>query len=69
MFIFVNKHLVFYLLVETLKISEEVKDFALRSNLSLERANETNLFQEKEEDLIDTNQLKRLAGHLLQIQE
>jgi hypothetical protein len=69
MFTFVNKCLVFYLLVETLKISEEVKDFALRSNLSLERANETNLFQEKEEDLIDTNQLKRLAGHLLQIQE
>jgi hypothetical protein len=53
----------------TLKISEEAKDFAFRSNLSLERANETNLFQEKEEDLIDMNQLKRLAGHLLQVQE
>lgn len=52
----------------TLKISEEAKDFAFRSNLSLERANETNLFQEKEEDLIDMNQLKRLAGHLLQVQ-
>jgi hypothetical protein len=52
----------------TLKISGEAKDFAQRSNLALERANETNLFQEKEEDLIDMNQLKRLAGQLLKVQ-
>ncbi len=49
----------------TLKISGEAKDFAQGSHLALERANETNLFQEKEEDLIDMSQLKRLAGQLL----
>ncbi len=52
----------------TLKISGEAKDFAKRGNLAIERANETNLFREKEQDLIDMHQLKIMAGQLLQVQ-
>jgi hypothetical protein len=50
----------------TLKLANQAKDLAKRGNMSLELRNETNLFQEKDENLIDMSKLKYLAGSLLE---
>jgi Rha family phage regulatory protein len=50
----------------TLKLANQAKDLAKRGNMSLELRNETNLFQEKDENLIDMSKLKYLAFSLLE---
>jgi Rha family phage regulatory protein len=51
----------------TLKLANQAKDLAKRGNVDLEVRNETNLFQEKEEELVDLSKLKYLASTLLKI--
>jgi Rha family phage regulatory protein len=51
----------------TLKLANQAKDLAKRGNVDLEVRNETNLFQEKEEELVDLSKLKYLASTLLEI--
>jgi len=51
----------------TLQMASEAKDLAKRGKVKIEKNNETNLLQEKEEDLIDFKSLKKLANKLLQI--
>jgi Rha family phage regulatory protein len=51
----------------TLKLANQAKDLAKRGSVNLEIRNETNLFQEKEEDLVDLSKLKYLASTLLEI--
>jgi hypothetical protein len=51
----------------TLKLANQAKDLAKRGNIDLEVRNESNLFQEKEEELIDLSKLKYLASSLLEI--
>jgi hypothetical protein len=51
----------------TLKLANQAKDLAKRGNIDLEVRNENNLFQEKEEELVDLSKLKYLASTLLEI--
>jgi Rha family phage regulatory protein len=51
----------------TLKLANQANDLAKRGNVDLEVRNETNLFQEKEEELVDLSKLKYLASTLLEI--
>ncbi|MDX2305860.1 MAG: hypothetical protein NW226_23835 [Microscillaceae bacterium] len=51
----------------TLKLANQAKDLAKRGNVKLEVRNETNLFQDKEEDLVDMSKLKYLASTLLEV--
>ncbi len=51
----------------TLKLANQAKDLAKRGGVALEVCNETNLFQEKDETLIDMSKLKHLAATLLEV--
>ncbi len=51
----------------TLKLANQAKDLAKRGGVKLEVRNETNLFQEKDESLIDMSKLKYLASTLLEV--
>ncbi|TAE19263.1 MAG: hypothetical protein EAZ95_02425, partial [Bacteroidetes bacterium] len=47
------------------ELSKKAKNIAERANLKLASQNETNLFEKKEEDLIDMSKLRELASQLL----
>jgi Rha family phage regulatory protein len=51
----------------TLKLANQAKDLAKRGGVKLELRNETNLFQDKDETLIDMSKLKYLASALLEV--
>lgn len=51
----------------TLKLANQAKDLAKRGNVGIELNNESNLFQEKDEELVDMSKLKYLASSLLEI--
>lgn len=51
----------------TLKIASEAKDLAKRSKTSIEKDNESNLFQVKDDELIEFGSLKKLASSLLKL--
>ncbi len=49
----------------SLHFSKQAQNVAQKTNLELIHKNETNLFQEEEEDLIDMGKLRYLASQLL----
>jgi Rha family phage regulatory protein len=51
----------------SVELSKQAKDMAEKANLKVLRQNETNLFDEKEEDLIDMSKLHYLASQLLAV--
>ncbi len=51
----------------TLKLANQAKDLAKRGGVTLAVRNETNLFQEKDETLVDMSKLKHLAATLLEV--
>ena len=51
----------------TLKLANQAKDLAKRGDIELEVRNETNLFREKDEELVDLSKLKHLASTLLEV--
>jgi Rha family phage regulatory protein len=51
----------------TLKLANQAKDLAKRGGVDLEVRNESNLFQEKEDELVDISKLKYLASTLLEV--
>jgi hypothetical protein len=53
----------------TLKIAKEAKNVTKEVSIELMRTNETDLFREKEENLINLADLKKLAAALLTIEE
>jgi len=51
----------------TLKIAGEAKDIAKEASVELERTNEATLFRQKEENVINLADLKKLATALLEM--
>jgi hypothetical protein len=53
----------------TLKMAGEAKNVAREATIGLERANEATLFRQREENVIDLADLKKLTTALLQMEQ
>lgn len=66
---FVRQAVVDFLKLQLCKIAGEAKNVAKEATIELERVNEATLFRQKEENVIDLADLKKLATALIQMEQ